>query len=103
MTADDPNQGTEQAAAAAAQATEATEQAIQRIRELNERFIESAKAAGNVTLEAYEKSLQSLVDFEEKAAGATQLDWVSGIASAHAKFIQDVSNAYVSAAREMLK
>jgi hypothetical protein len=83
--------------------TAASEEAVQRIRELNERFIDSAKAAGNQTLDAYEKALQSLVEFQEKAAGATQLDWVSSIAQAHAKFIQEVSNAYVSAAREMLK
>jgi hypothetical protein len=87
----------------AAEATTAAEDAVQRIRELTERFIESAKAAGNVSLDAYEKSLQSLVDFQERAAGATQLDWVSSIAAAHAKFVQDVSAAYVSAAREMLK
>jgi predicted RNA-binding Zn ribbon-like protein len=88
---------------AGADPTAATEEAVQRIRELTERFIETAKAAGNQTLDAYEKSLQSLVEFQEKAAGATQLDWVSSIAQAHAKFIQEVSNAYVSAAREMLK
>jgi len=81
----------------------ATEEAVQRIRELNERLIQSAKAAGNVSLDAYEKALQNLVEFQERAAGASQLDWVTSIASAHAKFVQDVSSAYVSAAREMLK
>ncbi len=86
-----------------AASTAAGEEALQRIRDLNERFLQSAKAAGNVTLDAYEKSLQTLVDFQEKAANATQLDWVSTIASAHAKFVQDVSAAYVNAAREMLK
>jgi predicted RNA-binding Zn ribbon-like protein len=87
----------------AADATAATEEAVQRIRELTERFLESAKAAGNASLDAYEKALQNLVEFQERAAGATQLDWVTSIATAHAKFLQDVSNAYVSAAREMLK
>jgi predicted RNA-binding Zn ribbon-like protein len=86
-----------------ASSTAAAEEAVQRIRELTERFIQAAKAAGNVSLDAYERSLQTLVDFQEKAAGASQLDWVSSIASAHAKFMQDVSTAYVSAAREMLK
>ena len=81
----------------------AADEAVQRIRDLTERFIESAKTAGNTTLDAYEKSLQNLVEFQERAAGATQLDWVSTIATAHAKFVQDVSAAYVSAAREMLK
>jgi predicted RNA-binding Zn ribbon-like protein len=87
----------------ATDATAAADAVVQRIRELNERFIESAKAAGNVSLDAYEKALQNLVEFQERAAGATQLEWVSTIASAHAKFVQDISNAYVSAAREMLK
>jgi hypothetical protein len=87
----------------AADAAAATEEAAQRIRELNERFIESAKTAGNATLDAYEKSLQNLLEFQERAAGASQLDWVSNIASAHAKFVQDVSSAYITAAREMLK
>ena len=86
-----------------ANATAATEEAVQRIRDLTERFIESAKTAGNVSLDAYEKSLQTLVEFQEKAAGASQLDWVSSLAAAHAKFVQDVSAAYVSAARDMLK
>jgi len=83
--------------------TATAEEAVQRIRELTERFIDAAKKAGNVSLDAYEKSLRTLVEFQEKAAGASQLDWVSSIATAHAKFVQDVSAAYVSAAREMLK
>jgi predicted RNA-binding Zn ribbon-like protein len=94
---------TDTGAGSVAGATAATEEAVQRIRDLTERFIESAKTAGQVSLDAYEKALQNLVDFQERAAGATQLDWVSSIATAHAKFVQDVSAAYVSAAREMLK
>jgi hypothetical protein len=88
---------------AAAQMSAATDDAVQRIRDLTERFIEAAKTAGNQSLDAYEQSLRTLVEFEERAAGASQLDWVSSIAAAHAKFVQDVSAAYVSAAREMLK
>jgi hypothetical protein len=83
--------------------TPSPDEVAQRIRELTERFITAAKQAGNASLDTYEKALQSLVDFEEKAAGASQLDWVTSIAAAHAKFMQDVSAAYVSAAREMLK
>ena len=81
----------------------AGEATTERIRALNERIIESAKAAGQASLDAYEKALQSLVDFEQKAAKASQLEWVTAVASAHAKFVQDVSAAYVTAAREALK
>ena len=79
------------------------EEATERIRALNERLIESSKSAGLVTLDAYEKALQSLVDFEAKVASATQLDWVSALATTHAKFIADVSASYTKAARELLK
>ena len=79
------------------------EAATERVRELNEKLIGAAKNSGHVALEAYEKALQSLIDFEEKVASATQLDWVSALAATHAKFIHDVSSSYTQAARELLK
>lgn len=80
----------------------AYEEAAKRIRDLNERLIESSKAAGLTTLDSYEKALKSLLDFEQKVAGASQLDWVSAIASTYAMFVQDVSAAYTKAARDLL-
>ena len=78
------------------------EQASQRIRDLNERLIESTKSAGIVALDAYEKGLQSLVDFETKVASASQLEWVSAVATTHAKFVSDMSASYTKAARDLL-
>ena len=94
---------TDMGADAGANLSAAADEATQRIRDLTEQFIASAKAAGNQSLDAYEKSLRNLVEFQEHAAGASQLDWVSNIATAHAKFVSDVSAAYVNAARDMLK
>jgi hypothetical protein len=82
--------------------TSGYEDAAERIRDLNERIIESSKSAGLTTLDAYEKALKSLVDFEQKVAGASQLDWVSALASTYATFVQDVSGAYTKAARDLL-
>jgi hypothetical protein len=81
----------------------AFEEAADRVRALNERVIEASKSAGLVSLDAYEKALQSFIDFEEKVAGATQLDWVNALATTHVKFVQEVSAAYTKAAREALK
>ena len=44
----------------------------------------------------------ALVDSYEKAAGATRLDWVSTVATAQADFTREVTNAYTSAARELV-
>ncbi|MDQ6851086.1 MAG: hypothetical protein M3070_14310 [Actinomycetota bacterium] len=79
------------------------DEATERIRDLNERVITSSKSAGLVALDAYEKALHSLVDFEEKVASASQLEWVSALASTHAKFIADVGSSYTKAARDLLK
>jgi hypothetical protein len=79
------------------------EDAAQRIRALTERILDAAKQTGGESLDAYEKALESLVDFEQKAAGATQLDWVTAVASAHAQFINQVSGAFVKAARSRLQ
>lgn len=79
------------------------EEASQRIRDLNEKMITASKQSGNVTLDAYEKTLKGLLDFQEKSASATQLDWVQAIAKAHATYITDVSSAFTSAARDALK
>lgn len=79
------------------------EEAAERIRDLNEKMITAGKQSGNVTLDAYEKTLKGLLDFQEKSASATQLDWVQAIAKAHATYITDVSKAFTSAARDALK
>jgi hypothetical protein len=79
------------------------EDTTQRIRDLNERLIASSKSAGFTTLDAYEKALGSLADFEEKVASASQLDWVSALAATHAKFITDISSSYANAARDLIK
>jgi methionine synthase II (cobalamin-independent) len=77
------------------------EEAAARIRALNERLIESAKAAGLGTLEAYEKALRSFLDLEEKVAGATRLEWVSTLAQTHAAVVRDLAAAYTKAARDL--
>ena len=79
------------------------EETTKRIRDLNERLIESSKSAGVVALDAYEKALQSLADFEQKVAKASQLDWVTALAATHAKFISDLSTSYTTAVRDQLK
>jgi hypothetical protein len=83
--------------------TSAFEQTATRIRELNEKLIQLAKDSGQSSLDTYEKALQSLVDFEKSLASNSQLDWVTGLANTHAKFVQDLTGFYINAAREALK
>lgn len=79
------------------------EATTQQIRDMNERLIESSKSAALVALDTYEKAVESFTDFEQKAASATQLDWVNALAATHSKFITDLSSSYTKATRDLLK
>jgi len=83
--------------------TAATEEAAQRIRALTEQYIEAAKKGGNAALDAWVKALENVIEWQQQAANATQIDWINAAAQAQAKFFQDYTNLYVSAARDMLK
>jgi len=85
-----------------AQFNDNVEATVARIRELNERAIEAARAAGLSSLDAYEKALQSFVSVEERLANASQVEWVKAIVGAQAEFVQNISGTYLEAARDML-
>jgi hypothetical protein len=53
-------------------------------------------------VDAYEKAVSSVVEFEQKAAEAAPVEWVKTAVGAHASFLQDVNAAYVKAARVVL-
>ena len=59
-------------------------------------MIAAAKQSGKQSLEGYEKTLASLLSFGEKVAGATQLDWVSALAKAHATFVTETTAAFTA-------
>jgi hypothetical protein len=88
----------------AANQTQSTmDETTQRIRDLNERILEAGKKAGGAYLNAYEKALQSIVDYQEQVAKQTDVEWVSTIIEAQARFTRELTRLYVSTGRELLK
>jgi len=79
------------------------EAATERIRELNEKVLAAAKQTGNISLDTYEQTVNSLLDFSQKADESTKVDWFSALAKSQASVITEVTNAYTKAARELLK
>jgi hypothetical protein len=77
--------------------------AAERVRGLNEKVLTAAKQTGTMSLDSYEQTVNSLLEFGQKAAEATQVDWVSALAKAQASYITEVTNAYTKAARDLLK
>jgi DNA-binding ferritin-like protein len=83
--------------------TEAVEQTVERVRELNERILETGKKAGGAYLDAYEKALQSIADYQEQVAKQTDVEWVSTIVDAQARFTRELTKLFVSTGRDLLK
>jgi hypothetical protein len=79
------------------------EAAAQRLRKLNERIISAGKDAGETTLSNYEKALKAIANAVERGPGSSDIEWISHLANAQAKFIRDVTKAWTSAARDVLK
>jgi hypothetical protein len=80
-----------------------TEATSERIRDLNERILESSKKAGTAYLDAYEKALKSIADYQQSVAKQTDVDWVSTVVDAQARFTRELTSLYVSTGRELLK
>jgi hypothetical protein len=81
----------------------AVEQTTQRIRDLNERILTASKTAGGAYLDAYEKALQSIADYQEQVAKQTDIEWISTIVDAQARFTRELTKLYVQTGRELLK
>jgi hypothetical protein len=82
---------------------DAVEDTVERIRELNEQILEAGKKAGGAYLSAYEKALQSIADYQEQVAKQTDVEWVSTIVDAQARFTRELTKVFVSTGREFLK
>ncbi len=94
---------TEQAQNTVNQAAQDTEAAAERIRELNEQVLEFGRKAGLNFLEAYESTLQTFADYQDRVADSSQVEWVSSIARAQANFTREVTRVYTGTARDLLK
>jgi uncharacterized Ntn-hydrolase superfamily protein len=85
------------------QSTEAVEETVERIRELNEQILDAGKKAGGAYLNAYEKALQSIADYQEQVAKQTDVEWVSTIVDAQARFTRELTKVFVGTGRDLLK
>jgi hypothetical protein len=79
------------------------DEAARRIKELSDQLIELTKKNGIRWLEAYEKTLNRMLQLQQQASAATQIEWINALAATNADFMREMSAAYFQAAREHLK
>jgi hypothetical protein len=76
--------------------------AFEQVKGLNEQFLGSARQAGNVYLDAYEKAIDQAVEFELKVAGYTKQEWLKNLIETQADFMREVATSYTSTMRGLL-
>jgi hypothetical protein len=79
------------------------DEAVKRVKELSDRLIELTKKNGIGWLEAYEKSLTRMLQLQERAAAATQIEWINTLAATNADFMREMSAVYFQTVRDQLK
>jgi hypothetical protein len=79
------------------------DEAVKRVKELSDRLIEQTKKNGASWLEAYEKSLTRMLELQQRAAAATQIEWINTLAATNADFMREMSAAYFQTVRDQLK
>jgi hypothetical protein len=75
----------------------------ERIRDLNERIVDAGKQAGGAYLDVYEQTLTSIADYQENVAKPNEVEWVSTIVDAQARFTRELTKLYVNTGRDLLK
>ncbi|HEY2436317.1 MAG TPA: hypothetical protein VGH93_03990 [Solirubrobacteraceae bacterium] len=77
--------------------------AFEQVKDLNEQFLRTARKAGNLYLDSYEKAVDRAVDLELSLAGLTQQEWLKNVIEAQADIAREVAGSYTAAARSLLK
>src|SRR3954451_6622355 len=74
--------------------------AITHIRDLNDRILANASRRGAASLEAYERLLENVANFQE-TAGERGGEWVTSMGRAQAAFTRELAKSYPAAARRV--
>jgi hypothetical protein len=83
--------------------TPSIDAAFEHARELNDQVFATARKAGNLYLDTYEKTVDRAAELELRVAGMTQQEWLRSLVEAHVDVAREVASSYTAAARTLLK
>lgn len=81
----------------------AVDDVTEKLVEYNEKALESGKKLTSTYIDSYEKAALGVAEFQEKVAAATTVEWVATAASAQAGLTRELTRAYTSVARELVR
>jgi hypothetical protein len=79
------------------------DEAYAQVDQLNEQVFTTARKAGNLCVDSYERAVFHGIAFEVEAAGLTDQEWLKSLVEAQAKFARGMIAACASTARMLLE
>jgi hypothetical protein len=79
------------------------EDATAQAQQIAEQLAETSKKAASEYLNLTEKAAQSVVGLQRQVAAQTDVEWVSSLIEAQARFTGDVTKVLVATGRDLLK
>jgi hypothetical protein len=72
------------------------------IRDVSESLRPASNRAGTLALDVYEATLESIAAYQEQAARSIDVDWISTMLDAQAKFTREMAKISASSMRDLL-
>lgn len=83
--------------------TKRLEENAERMKEFASSVAESTKSNSALVIDNYENAAKSFFEAQRELASAQQVDWVKDASATQIQFAEEVTNAWVKAARQLLK
>jgi hypothetical protein len=77
--------------------------ALHQLQEASDQFLATARKAGNLYLDSYEKAVDRTIKLELSLAEASQQEWLRSVIEAQADVARELAGSYTAAARTVLK
>lgn len=87
----------------AEEATKNFEENAERVKEFNSVVTETTKSNSRLVVDNYEKAAKSFFDAQRELAKSNQVDWIKDTSATQIQLAEDITSAWVKAARELLK
>ena len=83
--------------------TRSFDTAFTQVQEASDQLLATARRAGNLYLDSYEKAVDRTIKLELSLAEASQQEWLKGLIEAQADVARELTSSYTAAARAVLK
>ena len=76
---------------------------FEQVRESGEQVLTTARKAGNLYLDSYEKAVGRTTELQLKLAGLSQQEWIKSLIEAQVDITRELTGSYTTTARSLLK